>query len=300
MEPPFFSVIIPTYNRAKHIENTIQSVINQNFIDFEVLIIDDGSTDDSEIIIKKLISENEKINIKYFHKENRERAKARNFGVKHATGQYITFLDSDDLMYPNHLEEAKKLIENNPEAVFLHLAYQITTEKMVLFKQDKRKGNLNQQLLTGNHLSCIGVFVKAEVMQKNLFNEDINLSGTEDYELWMRLASKYPIFYNNIISASIIQHNSRSVVNTNEEKLVKRIQLCIDYLNENQDFRQYYGKQKNVMEAHLWLYVALHLVLENHWKIKKQGLYYLKKAIRKYWKVIFTKKMGAILKKVIF
>ena len=94
-----FSIIIPTYNRASLIKETINSVLLQDYPNFEIIIVDDGSTDDTENIVKSI--EDSRIN--YHKKTNAERGAARNFGIKLAKGEYITFLDSDDILYVNHL-----------------------------------------------------------------------------------------------------------------------------------------------------------------------------------------------------
>src|SRR5690606_12236032 len=95
-----FSIIVPTYNRVSFIRKTIVSVLHQSYQNFEIVIIDDGSTDNTEKVILSL----QDLRIKYYKKENEERAVARNCGIEKATGDYVTFLDSDDILYPNHFE----------------------------------------------------------------------------------------------------------------------------------------------------------------------------------------------------
>ena len=115
---PFFSVVIPTYNRAHLISDTIQSVIQQYFTDWELLLVDDGSEDNTKEVIEA-ISKTDK-RIRYIYQENAERSAARNNGIKHAKGQYICFLDSDDQYLPNHFETFKHEIDklNSPIALF--------------------------------------------------------------------------------------------------------------------------------------------------------------------------------------
>src|SRR5258705_128554 len=105
---PVFSVIIPTYNRTEFMTRTIQSVLDQTFKSFEIIIVDDGSTDNTETILQPLIQQHS--NISYFKKKNEERGAARNFGIMRAKGNYVTFLDSDDIFYPGHLQEAMELL----------------------------------------------------------------------------------------------------------------------------------------------------------------------------------------------
>ncbi|PIQ22099.1 MAG: glycosyl transferase, partial [Cytophagales bacterium CG18_big_fil_WC_8_21_14_2_50_42_9] len=108
---PFFSVVIPTYNLADFIFKTIQSVLNQTYPAFEIIIIDDGSRDNTEAVVKAIPDKR----IVYQKVENGERGRARNIGTLQAKGDYITFIDSDDLAYPNHLAEAARMVASYKE-----------------------------------------------------------------------------------------------------------------------------------------------------------------------------------------
>src|SRR5437868_10948529 len=102
----FFSIIIPTYNRASVIKKTIDTTLNQSYPGYEVIVVDDGGTDNTEEVIRAI--GNNKIT--YYKKENAERAAARNYGAAMAKGDYLTFVDSDDLLYQNYLETANDCI----------------------------------------------------------------------------------------------------------------------------------------------------------------------------------------------
>ncbi len=288
MNNPQFSIIIPTYNRGDFIEKTIKSVLNQTFNNFELIVVDDGSTDNTEEIISSIKDDR----LRYYKKKNEERAVARNFGIKKAIGKHITFLDSDDLFYKNHLFEANSfIVKNNIEVLFQ--AYEIISDKQqkqMLFQNQ----NINKLLITkGNIISCHGMFLKKEFAQQNLFNEDINLTASEDYELWLRIASKYKIYHNPIITSCLIDHDARSVANINKEKLIKRKELFLKYTLNNQEIADFIGKQKNKFVANAYSYIALHLVLA---KYKKEGLKYYIKTIKKYPVFLFKKRNFAILK----
>ena len=170
----------------------IPSVLNQTIMQFELIIIDDGSTDNTAEIVKKFSDKR----IQYLKKRNEERAIARNYGISKAKGDYVTFLDSDDHVYPQFLEEAIKVMEQHDHPEWFHLAYEIKDEKgRILRQENKRKGNINPSLITGNHLSCIGVFVRKDIIQKHQFNTDPDIIGSEDYLLWLELASRYTLKY---------------------------------------------------------------------------------------------------------
>lgn len=292
MEPKF-SLIIPTYNRADFIAKTLQSALEQSYQDYEVIVVDDGSTDHTQQVVANFLSEK----VRYCKIPNGERAKARNFGIQQARGDFITFLDSDDLLLPHYFQEAYNFLAKNPQSVFFSLGYQmVSPEGTVIYRQNNRKGNLAKQLTTGNHLSCIGVFVKKEILEKHPFNEQRELSGTEDYELWLRLASIYPLDCSNVVVASIVNHNERSVLEVNEEKLVKRRRVLFECLEANPSCISFYGLTGiRTIKAHSWLYVALHLAMG---KKRKAAFKYTLKAVKESVNVIFTKKFLVILKKI--
>ncbi len=102
----FFSVVIPTYNRASFVGKTIQSLLAQTYSHFEIIVVDDGSTDDTEAVVRGIRSDK----LTYHKKKNGERAAARNTGARLAKGDYVNFFDSDDLAYPVHLHTALDLI----------------------------------------------------------------------------------------------------------------------------------------------------------------------------------------------
>ena len=292
-EDPKFSIIIPTYNRASFILRTIESVLAQSYTNFEVIIVDDGSTDDTKSVVENLKEER----LHYLWKKNGERAAARNFGVKQAKGKIITFIDSDDLFYPNHLEVANKFIAINPNTDIFHLAYEMReSESNNLIRQyNHRSGDLNQLILKGNILSCIGVFLKKEIAIKHPFNENRNLSGTEDWLLWLQLAARYSFQYSNEITACMIEHNSRSVMNFTEKELLYRTNILVEELKKDTVFLKKFGsKAINRIHAHMLTYTSLHLALSNK---KRSAIKYFFSAIPLSIKeVLFKKRTLAIAK----
>jgi glycosyltransferase involved in cell wall biosynthesis len=278
-----FSIIIPTFNRAHLLSSTVQSVLKQEYDHFELLIIDDGSTDQTRDVINHF----DDSRIRYFYKENEERAIARNFGIQKASGKYITFLDSDDIVYPNNLSEALKIISSNNQPEWFHLGYEVRDQDgKKLWQVSGRKNNNHKRLITGNHLSCMGVFLRKDIALANAFQEDPELIGSEDYELWLRLSLKYPLYYSHQISGCIVQHQSRSVLNIDRQKLINRIFKLIHLAPEA-------IKQNRTFVSHRFLYLALHLQLASE---KKTSFKYLWDALKMNPRVIFSIKTWAILR----
>ena len=291
----FFSVIIPTYNRASFIEKTIYSVLNQTYPNFELIIIDDGSTDNTEDIVKSILDNR----IRYYKTENGERAKARNFGAKVSKGDYVNFLDSDDMLLLNHLEEALKLISIHESAEIFHLNFDIRDEdEKILLKPKILNGDLNLQLVKkGNLLSSNGVFIRKDIAVLYPFNEDRALSASEDYELWLRLAARYKIYYSNTITSSILHHDLRSVLNFDKDVLIERLNLFIKYVFNDNIFSTMFGRYKSLMIAHTYSYIALHISLTG--KNKFTSLHYLIKAFGTNYSVVYSKRFYAVIIKIL-
>ena len=255
---PFFSVIVPTYNRAKFIRNTIDSVLSQTYTDLEVIVVDDGSTDDTSGVVGSLGDGR----VQYHRQENQERAVARNKGTALSTGKYVTFLDSDDLLNTDHLAAAAEMVEKYESPEFIHLGYEIfdpvsnTSRKI-----DHLPEIANDRLIDGNYLSCRGVFLRRDIAEKYPFNADRALSGSEDYELWLRIASRYTLYCDNRITSRLIQHDGRSMNDTDSDKLKTRIGLLEKYVLADEEFSRRFGRAVQRFRANNSVYIALHLAL---------------------------------------
>jgi len=285
-----FSVVIPTYNRVEFILLAVRSVLNQDYNNFEVIIIDDGSTDKTPDVIATISDPR----VKYFRIENSERGAARNTGVRLAIGDYVTFLDSDDQLYSDYLSTANQGLARYNYPVFYHQAYEVRNylRDKVRFVHDYNHKNI-RFLVKGNPLSCLGVFIRRAEALMFPFNEDRRLSGSEDWELWIRLAANFGLKRDNKICACLVLHDDRSVFNVDEEKLVRRKQLAMDYSFKDPEVRRIFGSQYNKMIAYSFTYNSLHLALAGH---KARSLVYFLKALKKYPLTLFERRTLAILK----
>lgn len=291
----FFSIIIPTYNRADFIGKTISSLINQTYTNFELIVVDDGSTDNTDTIIAQI----EDPRIQYVKKENGERAAARNFGAALAKGDYVNFFDSDDIALPNHLEEAASLVKRLQEVPWFHLGYSWADADGKVF-QDVNKftgETLNPIMYKGNSLSCNGVFVRRDIILKNRFNEDRILSASEDYELWCRLTARYPLYYSNTITSLVIDHDLRSVRTINGKKLIERINALNKYLEADTVTKEYFGEKFNIIKMDSDSYIAL--ILANKAEYKLKSISYLFKALFKSVSLLADKRFYATIKNLI-
>lgn len=288
------SVVIPTYNRGGFIAETIRSVLRQENRNFELIIVDDGSTDDTELVVSAFSDSR----IKYFKKENGERAAARNFGVLKALGGYVTFLDSDDLLKPNHLSEAVRTISAFNQIGIFHQGYDVVQPTgETLYPWRALPDPVNKKLAEGNFLSCLGVFARRELLIRHPFNEDRRLSGSEDYELWIRLAARYPIHTRSTVTAVLVNHNARSVLQINQASFLERITLAKTYLAQDVEVKNFYGIRQHAIFGYLDLYAALHLAIARQ---KRQGWVQISKAFLQWPLVLFNFRFVVVVKKLIF
>ena len=183
---PKISVIIPTYNQAIYLGAAIQSVLAQTYSDYEVIVIDDGSNDDTETVIKQFGTL-----VHYFRQENQGLAGARNTGIRRARGSLIAMLDSDDLWLPKFLEKMMGLVTQHPEAVVYYCSARcIDTEgrelHQVLGAPVGNPDNLYQVLLRANYLIPSTIIMRYSiVVDAGLF--DVGFRRLQDWELWIRL-----------------------------------------------------------------------------------------------------------------
>jgi len=290
-ETPYFSIVIPTYNREKFIISTIHSLLKQDFASFEILVIDDGSTDNTEQAVKGIGD----ARVTYFKKENAERGAARNYGAGRAKGQYVNFFDSDDLAYSHHLSHARKAIDQlkNPEV--LHLGYDIKDDQGAMIRVvDRWPATINRTLINGNHLSCNGVFIRTDITQQLRFSEIRDLSASEDYELWLRLAARFPFHCVDGVTSTVVNHESRSVLKINHDKFLKRFEVLEAELMKDETFVKAYRSDLGIFRAYTGIYIALHLAMSNH--SVSESLGFLKKAFVERPSVVFTKRFLAVFK----
>jgi glycosyltransferase involved in cell wall biosynthesis len=208
---PFYSVIIPFYNASMVISNSITSIINQEFNNFEVIFVDDGSVDDSVEIIN---SYNFKDPVKIISQKNKGQGAARNNGILCSTGEYIAFLDADDIWYPNKLLDMYEFINNYGGDVISHDEKIIKNDSVIGIHKCGPYSSYEDLLFKRNCLSPSATIVKKSVLiDIGLFDESEELRGVEDFDLWLRIAKKkYKFNFYNIVLGEYIYHNSNEVL----------------------------------------------------------------------------------------
>lgn len=182
------SVCIPTYNRKEYLKETIQSILDQTYKDYEIVVVDDGSTDGTEQMLKEL-----GIPVTYHWQENSGDASARNKLIELANGKYISFIDSDDLLLPDTLERLVKVMEEeNGQAVVYGSYYRIDKDGEIY---GKCKRILYSGLITKHLFKTIFVHACGSMFPVKMLRDapafDTSLYICSDYDLWLRLSTKY-------------------------------------------------------------------------------------------------------------
>lgn len=288
---PFFSIVIPAYNRADFLKQAIQSVINQTFTDFELIIVDDGSTDNTAEVVRKW----EDKRIKYFFKQNEERSIARNFGISKSQGEYINFLDSDDYFYPHHLITAYNRLIADAFPKALHMGFEIRNNTGdLLFIKNNFTNRVNKQLIFGNILLGNSFFIKSEVFTEIRFLNSRDAMISEDWYLWLRLAARYTISIDNTITNVLVEHSKRSLNNMDAVKVEKSISIIIEELRKDNRVMEYYASRFSFFLARNWCFLALCFILNNNLVKTRE---YLRLSKKEYPFIVLTKNYIAVLRK---
>lgn len=287
---PVFSIVIPTYNRAHLIDKTVHSVLGQTFTDFEVIIVDDGSKDNTAEVVAGISDKR----VRYYKKDNGERGAARNYGRGIAKGKYVNFFDSDDLMYPNHLAEASSIVQRHHQPEFFHLAYDYQLEDgAVISRMNNFDSSLSSAILFDNKLSCNGVFLRYDIAREFPFEENRVLASSEDWELWIRLVCRFPLHISNEITSSVVNHDQRSLRTIAAGKVISRDLFFIEKLRQDTVVMGRYGKAFNKFIAQRYTFFMLSLSEE---KQPKQVFGWAWQAFRKYPPIFFSKRFLASLR----
>ena len=238
-----FSVIIPLYNKAPYIAKAIESVLGQTFRDFEVIVIDDGSTDQSLEVAKTF--ENKSITI--ISQPNSGVSTARNNGVKLAKHPYICFLDADDWWHPTFLEEMKRLITDFPDAGIYGSGYYIVKNGQeriapIGVPQGFERGIIDYCEVYAKTL-CMPLTSISVVIPKHIFDEEKGFKSQlklgEDFDLWIRIALKHQVI---LVNKPLAYYNQDVDVN-NRGVAVHKIYSPVNHFIFNLDYL--YDSEKN-------------------------------------------------------
>lgn len=238
------SVIMSVYNGEKYLKEAIESIFNQSFGDFEFIIVDDGSSDNTLKILKEYAKKNSRVKI-IKNKNNIGLTKSLNKAIQDAKGEYIARMDADDISLPKRLEKQVKFMEKNPKVGLLGAAYyQMNSKGEIVGKNIFPISNkkLQKVLIKYNHFFHASVMIRKNILNEvGLYNE--NIKSAQDYDLWFRIARVSKI--TNLSEFLMIQRYSME-------------RISIDYKNEQ--MRSSIKIRKNAIrkgQYPLWCYIYL-------------------------------------------
>ncbi len=205
------SIILPTYNRCGFIGKAIESVIAQTYTAWELIVVDDGSTDQTENVVKNYVGQDSRI--RYIKQQNAGCANARNKALAEAKGQYIAFLDDDDLYHPDKLRIQTEFLEKNPQFGFVY------SDSELIGRDGNHLRNIPEvpqtsflELIMGFAVPPIAILARKECFdQVGGFCTD--LQSADDFDMWLRIAKEFPIAYHPVKVAQYVWHDTNLTLN---------------------------------------------------------------------------------------
>lgn len=273
MTSPFFSVVIPVYNRFRMMQDTVESVLGQRFREFEILLIDDGSDDGSGELMTEAYGNHPQIRV--IHQQNLERGAARNHGYRKAKGAYVVFLDSDDLLLPDHLEVLYFHIQRlNPDFIATKYEFLRDGKRKPSSVSDLSEGYYNYRLLLDGNVIACNVTIRRNNPQLFLFVEDRKFSVKEDWLFLLQNLRHQQLYLIDKVTLLMVDHDQRSM-KTDNEKLITKTLLAREWIAHHIEMD---AADRKRLEAHINYFCAIHSYLENN---RKKSLHFIFQAFRK-------------------
>ena len=205
--PILFSIILPTYNRESFLSASINSVIGQNIKNWELIVVDDGSTDNTKNVVLKFSNKDKRV--KYIFQKNNERSSARNNGIRNSKGNWICFLDSDDIYHKRHLEKFSEEIKNTKFSKGLYFSGLSLNKFSLEIEKYDISGKNPVEFVMLNTIGTPRACVSKSILNNHSFNE--KLKNGEDRELWVRILNENPLFFHSKKTFIEIHHPQRSI-----------------------------------------------------------------------------------------
>lgn len=269
MSEPFFSVVIPAYNRQDFITNTLKSVLAQTYSNFEILIVDDGSVDKTAEVVKKMAGSDQRI--KYIWQENSERGAARNNGIKNAKGEYVVFLDSDDEWMSNHLQVLHQKISSLSNVDFIATKYFLRRngKDMPSSLAQTVEGWYDLDFVIGGAPFACNFCIKRENPTLKIFNSDRKFAVIEDWMFIVENLSVNSIYVIDQVTIIMNDHDDRSM-RVNHSNVVKKHLLATEWIEENIPLNK---QQTKKLHGNSYYFCAIHSYLDNDRKSVFQYTY---------------------------
>lgn len=281
------SVIIPAYNSAHFILETIRSILSQTYSDIEIIVIDDGSSDNTHAVLADHIKQKQII---YILQQNQGPAAARNNGVKHAQGEFIAFVDADDIWLPNKLAEQICLFDHDETGLVYSGIEMFDSENghTIKTKTSNINGHVFEQLLINNFIPTSTVLIRRQAFEN--FYTGTEFYCAEDYDLWLKISRKWRIASTNSITCKHRKHMGSLSSNLSkmykDELTVKRqyigqvkrplMNQALAAVNYNTAYDEY--KRRHILKSlsYLWQAIKYHPWCIKYYKLLIRNVLQLK------------------------
>ncbi len=260
------SVIIPTYNRENFIKKALDSVLRQTFQNFEIIVLDDGSTDNTKTIVEGYSEK-----VRYFYQDNRGIAGARNEAIRKSCGGFIAFLDSDDYWMPEKLERQMELFRKHTEYGMVASCCSSVRLDGSFRKKNRhgKSGWVLKDLFEKNFIRTSSAVIKRECLNRaGLFDEEFE--ECEEYDLWLRIAALYPVGFINEPLAVYVDNPDGVSTDSLAGRLFRLRVLEKDYLKKKIPEKMYSRRIADTCH-----YIGRHYIKRGR---RAEGITYLKRA----------------------
>jgi glycosyltransferase involved in cell wall biosynthesis len=242
---PLVSVIIPVYNREKFINASIESVLNQTYKNIELIVIDDGSSDNTINILNGINDSR----LRIYSQPNRGRSVARNFALNLAKGKYIAFLDSDDIYLPQKIQLQVDFLEKNKKYSVMYTSATCVGENGESLNFEYRASKSGWIYNDIAYFLPITVILPTVMFEKTVYLKvggfDEFLHRFEDVDLWRKISKYYEFYAMNVVTCEIRTHNDNVIYNQNPETIIQNLERYVDkILNEDRKIYRANGLKK--------------------------------------------------------
>ena len=256
---PFFSVIIPLFNKEKFVENAVKSILEQTFSDFEIIIVEDCSTDNSWDVVLKINSDKIKI---IQHEKNNGLSASRNTGIRNSNANYVTFLDADDVWKSNYLEKIHDLIQQFPDAKLLATNYEELYPNNVIVLPKNNSANIKKDSIIADffqtslaqplYCSCSLCVEKSVFDTIGFYDEKITYG--EDIDFNIRANNHFKLAYSNAVLVTYTMFSENQITNTSlKNKVIPDFDAYEATASKNQSLKKYLDFNRYVFAKHFRL-----------------------------------------------
>ncbi len=266
------SVVIPTYNRAAYIKEAIDSALAQTHADVEVIVVDDNSSDGTAGIVASYGNK-----VKYIFQDNRERGAARNTGIRNSTGEYIAFLDSDDSWLPGHLGSCLEALSRVPGADASYSGSYMTDETGKIIGKLPASAFTDDPLMqivsgfSSRGCNASSALIGRQVFEKaGMFSEVRELSGSEDWEMWARIAACSKLAFTGGFTAKVRFHGGKSSIDP--VRMERSMKLAMHLVFANPSIAPRVAAVKGRAYSRLYTIIAVNYYAAGIMKVARHNL----------------------------